>query len=421
MPQGGRLRLPASALRPVVRAQQLAGFVSYALQRFLTDGCPRLAAGLSYVALLAVVPVFAIGLAVLAGFPAFEPWRIELQSFVLQNFLPDAGLEISDQLTQFVENASRMTAPGLLGLGVTVILLLATINEVLNTVWRVAEPRPMAVRLAVYWALLTLGPLLIGASLSISSYAFAAVQWFDVAAAGGWLGATRVVSILLAALGFALLYFLVPNRAVRPGHALLGGLVAAILFESLKAAFGLYLRFFPTYQLVYGAVSSIPIFLVWMYLSWIVILFGAEVAAALPEWRATRARGAAVAGPGARLALALSLLARLKEASRSGVRIRDGRLGDRLPATPSEVDETMHRLRKAGLTARTTGGGWVLIRDLETVTLGELSELLDLELSPGQGWDRAAEAAVQDLADAGHAQGSRSVAAVLDGRDRSES
>src|SRR3989337_1108305 len=166
--------------RLVFRAGHAGRFLGYAGARFLADGCPRQAAGLSYVSLLAIVPLLAIGLAIFAGFPAFAPLRADVQNLILRNLLPDSELVVGDQLTAFVDNASQMTGPGLIALGVTAILLMANINGAMNAVWRVAEPRPLAMRMMVYWMILTLGPLLIGASLTVSSYAFAAVQWLDV-------------------------------------------------------------------------------------------------------------------------------------------------------------------------------------------------------------------------------------------------
>lgn len=374
-------------------------FFGYAARRFAADGGPRQAAGLSYVSLLAIVPLFAIGLAVLAGFPAFESLRADLHGVVLENLLPDAGLEVSEQFGAFIDNASRMTLPGLIALGVTALLLLLNVTAALNDVWRVAEPRPLALRLAIYWALLTLGPVLIGASLSLSGYIFAAAEWFGVGrdALGGSPALARLVALGFSTLGFTLLFILVPNRSVRLAHALTGGLTAGLLFESLKFGFGLYLHYVPSYQVVYGAIATVPLFLIWMYLSWAVTLFGAEVAAALPEWRATLARGSRVAGAGARLALALSLLSRLRSAHRSGTKLRHRALALGLPATPGEIDETLQRLRRVGWVARGFGGRWILARDLETVDLTALAEALNLGLAPGAGWPPAAEAALDEL------------------------
>jgi membrane protein len=407
------LRRAETWLRLLFRAGQVGRFLGYTGARFLTDGCPRQAAGLSYVSLLAIVPLLAIGLAIFAGFPAFANLRADAQGLILRNLLPDVELQVSDQLTAFVDNASNMTGPGVIGLAVTAILLLSNINGALNAIWRVAEPRPLVMRMMVYWMLLTLGPLLIGASLSISSYAFAAVQWLDVARVTEVRIFSRLVSMTLAMLGFGLIYFVVPNRSIHAGHALAGGLVTAVLLELLKAGFGLYLRHFPSYQLVYGAVSTIPIFLVWMYLSWAVILFGAEAAAALPEWRAAQARGISKAGPGAGLALGLSLLLRLWQASRTGTRLRERQLGQGLPATPAEVDAALRALRRAGTIERTLSGRWVLARDLGTVTLADLAATLNLDPTPGGGWPAAAQTAADAIAGALERQMSRTLAEVF--------
>jgi len=407
------LRRAETWLRLLFRVGQAGRFLGYTGSRFLADGCPRQAAGLSYVSLLAIVPLLAIGLAIFAGFPAFADLRADVQGLILRNLLPDLESQVSEQLTAFVENASNMTGPGLIGLGVTAILLLSNINGALNAIWRVAEPRPLVMRMMVYWMLLTLGPLLIGASLTVSSYAFAAVQWLDVAQVTELRIASPLISVALAMLGFGLIYFIVPNRSIHPGHALAGGLMAAVLLETLKALFGIYLRQFPSYQLVYGAVSTIPIFLVWMYLSWAVILFGAETAAALPEWRAARARGRHKAGPGASLALGLSLLLRLWQASRGGKPPRERQLGRGLPATPAEVDAALRALRRAGYIARTLGGRWVLARDVGTVTLADLAELLGLDPTPGDGWPPTAQTAAAAVAMATQPQMARTLAEVF--------
>jgi membrane protein len=248
----------------------------------------------------------------------------------------------------------------------------------------------------------------------VSGYAFAAVEWFGMETdAGGLFDLSWLLSLGFAVLGFALLYFLVPHRAVRVWHALAGGIVAALLFEGLKSGFGFFLEHFPSYEMVYGALAAIPVFLVWLYLAWTAALFGAEIAAALPEWRATQARGGAEAGPGARLALALSLLARLEAAGRRGVKPKERRLGAGLPATPGEIDGTLRRLRRAGYTARALGGRWVLARDLNAVTLGELAATLHLGLTPGPGWEPAAQRAVEALAAATQDPMARPLAAMI--------
>ena len=298
------LRRFESWKRFAISGRQIARFTAYTAQRFSRDHCPRQAAGLGYISLLSMVPLMAIALGLLSAFPAFGDIREQMQTLIFDNFMPAAGSAVTDQLTEFVENASKATGPGVLAFALTAVLLLNNIDAALNAIWRVPEPRPLALRVLVYWAMLTLGPLLLGSSLSLSSYAFAVAQYSGIDAYGGLLVQfSRLISVILAAIGFGLIYFVVPNRPVSMLFALLGGLVAAVLFECLKAGFGLYLSHFPSYQAIYGALATVPIFLLWMYLFWVVVLVGAEVAAAAPEWRGSA--GAGTSGSGARGAAGL--------------------------------------------------------------------------------------------------------------------
>jgi membrane protein len=406
-----RLRLFASTSRT-------AKFLGYAGRRFLQDDGLRLASGLSYASLLALVPLLAIALALLSAFPAFEGVEQRVIATVFDDILPQASDEIARRVVGFVENASQLTGPGILALAATAILLLSNIDGAFNKIWRVTEQRATAVSVLVYWALLTLGPLLLGASISLSSYAFAMVRTSGLESlTGGAVIAPRLLSLVLAGLGFALLFFVVPNRRVHWSHALAGGAVSAVLFELLKYGFALYLTHFPSYQAIYGALASVPIFLVWLFLSWSAVLLGAEVAAALPEWRAARARGLSVSGPGGRLALALALLDRLRRAAREGRQLKRATAIRGLPATPAEVESILRPLREAGFLARTSNGRWLLGRDLDTATLGDLVDALDLSLEPGQGWPPAADAAVRGLIAAMQPLRTTPVAQLLDARN----
>lgn len=379
----------------------MVNFCLYSGRRFLGDHCLRQAAGLSYVSLLAIVPLLTIGLAVLAAFPTFDAVRLNLQAVVFDNFLPSTSQQVNDYIRNFLDNASKASGPGILALAVTALLLLNNINNAFNTIWRVPSSRPFALRFLVYWALLTLGPLMVGSSLSLSSYAFAVVQLTDLDSYTGWiLPFSRMISMALAAFGLALLFFVVPNRAVDFLHAIAGGLVAAILFELLKALFGLYLTHFPSYQAIYGALSTVPIFLVWMYLSWSVVLFGAEVTAAMPEWQAAQVRGYHAATPGDQLALALGLLSRLRRSNHDGGSIAERALVRGLPAMPAEIDLTLRKLRDGKVVERTAGSRWVLARDLSRIELREFMALLNLDMAAGSGWPQAAERTVSTLVDA---------------------
>lgn len=418
-----RLRLPAKAEEKPLKtwskfAEQLgvlARFTLYFLRRFMRDGGPGAAAALSYSSLLALVPLLAISFALLSAFDAFETVRVDLQTRLFEAMLPDAALAVSDYLAQFIDNASRMTGAGILGLAVTAVLLLNTITGSFGSIWRATEPPPLALRLLVYWTLLTLGPLLVGASISVSTYAFAAVQWAGIDSYTKPLfSLSWLLPIGLSAVGFTILFVVVPNRSVRLLHAHTGALVAAILFELLKKGFGLYLSHFPSYQAIYGALAAVPIFLVWMYLSWVVLLIGAEIAASLPEWRAAEARQQATQGRGATLALALALLGRLKQASSDGRIPREGELASDLPATLDELDQVLRVLRQEHYVVRAGTGRWVLSRDLAGVTLNDLVRVLGLSMAPGEGWPEEITAAVGELSQAGEQPGQRTLAEVLE-------
>ncbi len=268
------------------RLEQGHAFLAYVCKRFAEDRCLGIAATLSYTSLLALVPLAAIGFAVLAVFPVFEDVREEIQAFVFKNFMPETGERLADYFNGFVKNAGSLTAVGIAGLVVAAIMLLATIGSTLNIIFRVARPRRLLARLLVYSAVLTLGPLVVGASVSLATNIPALTKWLGIDVLTGLFGRLSwFVSTLIVAVAFTLLYAVVPNRTVAWRNAIAGGITAGILFSILRWAFGMYLIYFPVYRTIYGALSAVPIFLVWMYLSWAVTLFGAVVTASLSEWR----------------------------------------------------------------------------------------------------------------------------------------
>ncbi len=261
-------------------------FLAYVWRRFVDDRCLGIASTLSYTSLLALVPLAAIVFAVLAAFPVFEGAREDIHSLVFENFMPDTGERIAEYFDGFVDNAGRLTTIGIAGLVVTAIMLLATIGSTFNTIFRVARPRRLLPRLLVYFAVLTLGPLVLGASVSLAVNISALARW---AGYDGFTGLLERLSwfvpALIVVVAFSLLYAVVPNRRVAWRNAIAGGVAAGILFSTLRWAFGMYLVYFPIYRTIYGALSAVPIFLVWMYLSWAAVLIGAVVTASLSEWR----------------------------------------------------------------------------------------------------------------------------------------
>jgi membrane protein len=362
-------------------------FALYVLRRFVADGCLAGAGALSYTTLVSLVPLIAIVTALLSTFQLFNEAREHFLGLVAQYFIPEVGEEAAYWLKYFASIAAQTTVVGIAALIVTAILLLVTIEEQLNAIWRVRAPRPWAQRVLTYWAVLTLGPLLLGLGLSLSTYLDSLAQraGFDAAAleqaTNAWLHSIAIIlPFLIETAACTLVYVLIPNCTVRWREGLIGGIVAGIAIEALKLAVGVYISTFSSYRTIYGALAAIPTFLLWMYVTWGAVLLGAVVAAAMPQWRFDWGeRG--VGAEGRHLGLALALLAELAEAGRRGGALTVGELASRLGVAASMADIHIAPLQKAGFVALTTSGGFVLARSLESATLFELYGAMNLPLA----------------------------------------
>ncbi len=347
----------------------IADFALAVFWRFYEERGLQTAGSLTYTTLLSLVPLFTVALAVSTAFPVFDETMGALQLFVLENFLPDAsGINvIADQITSFTRNAGRLTAIGLGVFVVTAVMLMMTIDVSMNRLFRVYRRRPLLQQVLIYWAVLTLGPVLIGGSLSTTSFA--------VGASFGYLELGHVADAVLGVLPFVftcaaltLLYAVVPYRHVPARDALLGGILAGIAFEIAKRGFAVYLAKFPTYSLIYGAFATIPIFLVWLYLSWVVVLAGATITAMLPAYRFAEGRPV----PGRDFADALAVLALLARAQAGGGVRRLRQMSNELRLMPHRCEAVLEHAARRGWTARTEKDGWVLVRDAETLSVSEI-------------------------------------------------
>lgn len=242
-------------------------------------------AELAYTTILALVPLITVIFSLLSAFPMFDEISQSLKRLIYSNLVPTASDTIQNYLEQFIANTKKMTFVGIIGLMVTSLLLINSINNALNRIWRTKRKRSFMYNLTMYWTILTLGPILAGSSVAISSYIFS-LKWLSNAASGDLLLST--LPFIISVVGFWLLYSIIPTESIPFKEAAIGALVAAILFEIGKRAFALYVTSFPTYQLIYGVVSSIPIMLVWIYCSWCIVLFGAEFAATLTDFNKQR-------------------------------------------------------------------------------------------------------------------------------------
>ncbi|GDY25259.1 UPF0761 membrane protein [Agarivorans sp. Toyoura001] len=259
-------------------------FSHFLIQRIKQEKLTMIAGSLAYVTLLSLVPLVAVTFSIISAFPVFAGFQIHIEDFVFSNFVPASGEVVKENLRGFVENASKMTAVGIAALAVVALMLISTIDKSLNMIWRVKVKRRWSSAFPMYWMILTLGPLLMGGSLALSSYIFSMQLFADETLLGIWNQLLRMVPLLFSIGAFCLLYLLVPNQSIRFKHGLTGAVVAALLFELGKRGFALYVASFPSYQVIYGALASIPILFVWVYVSWVVVLIGAEITAALGEF-----------------------------------------------------------------------------------------------------------------------------------------
>ena len=270
---------------PIARLAGFWRFLRHAVRRYRRDNGLQVAAALSYSSLLAMVPLAAISLALISALPALDEVRAELLFNIYSSVLPQTQVEINRHFEDLVRNAQNMTVFGLIGLAIIVVLLFSTVVETMNRIWRVTKSRPFLLQFSIYFSVLIFGPILFGASLTLTSYLFAVAEqrgYTEYATYAARLpGITYAVPMVLAWIGYTVLYFVVPNTRVRLRDAAAGGLVAAILFEILKNGIGLYVSYVPTYQTIYGALTAIPILLIWLHAAWTTLIIGAEIAATL--------------------------------------------------------------------------------------------------------------------------------------------
>jgi len=340
-------------------------------ERFREDRLGVTASSLTFTTTISLVPLFTVALAVFSAFPMFSRLQNTVQRWLVESLVPDnIGKQVLSYLSQFASKAGQMGWAGAMILLVTALALILTIDRKLNDIWRVRTPRSLTQRILVYWAVLTLGPLLLAGSLTVTSYA--------VSMSRGWVGAQPgsvrflldALQFLLVAGGVAALYRYVPNTQVRWTHACVGGLFVATGLELAKSVLAWYLGLVPTYSVVYGAFATVPILLVWIYLLWVIVLLGAVVTAYLPSLLSGIARRGD--GAGWNFQLALEVLDQLREAGRQPVRgLALDEIARRLRVDPLQLEEPVAVLIRLDWVARLDEGQerYVLMADLESTPL----------------------------------------------------
>ncbi|MCE4539851.1 YihY family inner membrane protein [Pelomonas sp. P7] len=286
-------------------------------QRFREEKLGLTAGSLTFTTLISLVPLLTVMLAVFTAFPIFSSFQSALEQYFLKSLIPpNIAKPVLGALTQFAAKANKLGAVGLVALGVTALALMLTIDRTLNAIWRVQRPRPMAQRVLVYWAAMTLGPLLLGASLTLTSYAISVGQGLLTKMPADLAALLGGADIVLLGLAIAGLFHYVPNTHVRWRHAVLGGAFVSLGFSLAKSLLAWYLKLVPTYSTLYGAFATVPVFLIWVYLGWVIVLLGAILAANAPSLVGRLHLRPDT--PGQPLALALEVLRELRRSRDAG-------------------------------------------------------------------------------------------------------
>ena len=366
-------------------------------KRFMNDGCFTRAAGLSYTTLLAIAPVLALAFAVLSMFPTFQGMEDRIHEVIFKIFVPTASAAVGDYFTRFIGNATHSTAFGVITLTVTSVLLLLTIQNSFDYIWSSPTKRTFLSNILTFWSTLTIGPLLLGTSLSVSSYLFAKAQILNIP---GAVEANslflRVFPSLMEIIAFFLLYTIIPNTFVRWKHALVGATFTTLIFELLKLGFEYYVATFPFYQVLYGTLATVPIFLIWLYLSWAAALLGAEIVSTLPEYSALTEEDINTSTKNlliTRILMAgIAVIQRLYKASRNPNYFEtSASLIHSIPMRHAVIHEAIERLRNTRYLVKTEDGKFILNRDLEYVSFSQLCSDLGIKAEPKHISDKLGE------------------------------
>lgn len=369
----------------MVNAMRLRGawlfyFSRYFVRHFVWQRGLQTASSLAYTTLLSLVPLFTVMIAFSDALPILGKFNTSVQAFIFKNFVPSFGDTVLQYLHGYSQNASKLTFTGLISLVVIALMLMATIDNALNTIWYVRKRRNRAARFLVYWAMLTLGPILVGVGLLSTSYLLSLPGVTGVNESLGPKGhLLSVLPFITTSAAFTLLYIVVPNCHVPYRHAVIGGILAAAVFEIAKFFFGIYVRSVPA-EAIYGAIAVIPLFLIWLYTSWVVVLLGAHITFCLSEFRLHAARS----GRGFQqwsFDDAYQLVAALWDAQKDGGYLSMRYLRRHGITMPQhKVNEIMEILRAARWVERTGSGDWILSRDLDDVTLLDLHRIIPRRL-----------------------------------------
>ena len=362
-------------------------FVVYVGKSYMQHENPRSAFYLAFTSLFAVVPMMTVVFSILALIPELKGMEMKMQNFMFEHFVPATGSQLQEHLHGFARQAANLTSIGVVMLFVTSVLMLRKIENSFNTIWHVTEIRKGVNGFLLYWALLSLGPVMMGGAFAISSYLASLKMVYDmVPLAGTQQFVLALLPILMSGLAFSLAYIAIPNTKVPIRHGLLGGLLAAVMFDLARRGMTLFVSMFPTYQLVYGAFAAVPIFLIWVLVSWNIMLLGAEFVQAMTNFKVNKQKSTSSMGN------LLAILETLYRLQGRGELMDEVILLQKMPWISSrEWEFYTDTLISIPLIHRNGEGEISLTRDLHKYTLAQLfrdcfGETVKLDLQSKEGW-----------------------------------
>lgn len=358
---------------------RLRAFLRFLGKRTLEDDLFQAAGALSYTTVFALVPLSMVVFGVLSAFPVFGEWSDRLSDYVFSNFVPNAASAVQTHLRQFSANAGQLTAAGVIALVASLLITVSGVEAAFNRIWRVKSARPNFARFLMYWTVLTLGALLAAASLAMSARFFALSIFETQVGSALEQFALRLAPMGIAFLAIAVIYRVVPHRTIHWRYAFAGAAIAALLLEAVRSGLGLYLGSFGNYAVIYGAVSFVPIFLLWIYLSWTTVLLGASFASSLSAFRYQPAH--LRLPEGYEFYALLRLIARFREARLGGRGLHINDIQSLEPIlTDALAQQLLAQLCEINLVRRAEDGEWLLARDLDAISLADLYEACQLRV-----------------------------------------
>lgn len=348
-------------------ALNVSGFCRFLLARMRENRIQQVAGSLTFTTMLAMVPLLTIALIVISAMPVFADYGMRFKLMLLSTLVPEfAGKILTVYVRQFADNAEKLTAAGILILAATTLMLMSTIERTFSAIWGVSRARPWLRQAMIYWIMLTLGPAVLGGGLLLWHKLFKASRLIHTAPLLAGL-LQHAGAVILTALVLSILYWVIPERHVPRRHALLGGLLTALLLEVAKWGFAIYIDAIASYKLVYGAFASIPIVLLWVFCMWLVVLSGAVFTCSLSYWNSAAWQRRHDARR--RLLDGLQLLLLLEEAHVAGTALSTRSVRSRIAVGYDELGLILECMARRGWVQKGENGCWVLMKSLEGISL----------------------------------------------------